>query len=267
MAIALFSINGYDSAINFSEETKGSAAHVGQAVVTAALIGIVFEIVPFFFIVFGAPDLLAFTTSATPLTDVVRANLGDTIVTIVTYGAILAIFNAALAITLQFGRITYASGRDRAWPGPISDALSRVNSRGAPWVATAAVGLLATVLCFFSSLILVVTFTAVLIIVLYGLIAISAIVSRMQQAQLPRPFRMPFFPIPPVVALIGVVVAITQQKVFDLVIVAGIFIVGAIYYVLFLRPNSDRYWNMSVDPNVELRRLEAERAERASGGH
>ena len=267
VAIALFSVNGYDSAINFSEETKGSAAHVGQAVVTAALIGIVFQVVPFFFIVFGAPDLNAFTTSATPLTDVVRANLGDTIVTIVTYGAILAIFNAALAITLQFGRITYASGRDRAWPGPISDALSRVNSRGAPWVATATVGLLATVLCFFSSLILVVTFTAVLIIVLYGLIAISAIVSRMRQAQLPRPFRMPFFPIPPVVALIGVVVATTQQKVFDLVIVAGIFVVGTIYYVLFLRPNSDRYWNMSVDPNVELRRLEAERAERASGGH
>lgn len=258
IATALFSVNGYDSAINFSEETEGSAAHVGQAVVSAALIGIIFEIVPFFFIVFGAHDLAAFTTSSTPLTDVVKGNLGDTVDTIITLGAIAAIFNASLAITLQFARIVYASGRDRAWPGPISDALSTVNQRGAPWVATAVVGLLATVLCFFSSLILVVTFTAVLIITLYALIAVSALVSRVRQRALPRPFRMPGWPVPPIVALVGVGLALTQQKLSDLAIVAAIFVVGILYYAAFLRPNSDRYWSMTTDPNAELRRLEAE---------
>ena len=125
VATAMFSVNGYDSAINFSEETKGSAAHVGQAVVFAALIGIGFELIPFIFVVFGAPDLPAFLSSATPLTDVARSAFGDTFVNIITYGAILAIFNACLAITLQFSRIVWASGRDRAWPGPISDTLAR----------------------------------------------------------------------------------------------------------------------------------------------
>src|SRR2546426_10244556 len=40
IAVAMFSVNGYDSAINFSEETQGEARQVGRAVVLAASIGI-----------------------------------------------------------------------------------------------------------------------------------------------------------------------------------------------------------------------------------
>jgi amino acid transporter len=256
VAVAMFSVNGYDSAINFSEETTGSAEHVGQAVVRSALIGIGFEIVPFVLIVFGAPSLSAFLGSATPLTDVARSAFGDTFVNILTYGAILAIFNAALAITLQFARIVWSSGRDRAWPGPISDAIAQVHpTLRSPWVATLFVGVTATILCLQSTLLAVVTFTAVLLIVLYALIAASALVSRVQQANLPRPYRMPFWPVPPLIALVGTVVAITQQKTLDLVIVGVIAIVGVVYYFLFLEPRKDRYWNMATDPNAELGRL------------
>ena len=261
VAVAMFSVNGYDSAINFSEETEGTAAHVGQAVVGAALIGIVFELVPFVLIVFGAPNLSAFLGSATPLTDVARSAFGDTFVNILTYGAILAIFNAALAITLQFARIVWASGRDRAWPGPVSDALAQVHpTLRSPWVATLFVGVTATILCLQSTLLTVVTFTAVLLIVLYALIALSALVSRVQQASLPRPYRMPLWPVPPLIALAGTVIALTQQKVTDLIIVGVIVVAGLVYYFVFLEPRKDRYWNMTTDPTAELRRLE-ERAD------
>jgi amino acid transporter len=256
VAVAMFSVNGYDSAINFSEETEGSAAHVGRAVVGAALIGIGFELIPFIFIVFGAPDLKAFLSSTTPLTDVARSAFGDTIVNIVTYGAIIAIFNAALAITLQFSRIVWASGRDRAWPAPISNAIAQVHpTLRTPWVATIIVGGLATILCLQSTLLTVVTFTAVLLIVLYALIAISALVSRIQQPTLPRPYRMPFWPVPPIIALVGTVIAITQQKPLDLAIVAVIVIVGLVYYFLYLAPRKDRYWNVSGDTSGELARV------------
>jgi amino acid transporter len=256
VATAMFSVNGYDSAINFSEESTGSASHVGRAVVTAALIGIVFELVPFIGVVFGAPDLKAFLTSTTPLTDVAKSAFGDTFVTILTYGAILAIFNASLAITLQFARIVWSSGRDRAWPGPISDALATVHpTLKSPWVATVLTGGLATVLCIQSTLVAVVTFTAVLLILLYFLIAVSALVSRMRQKDLPRPYRMILWPIPPIIAIVGTGVAITQQKVSDLIIVAAIVVGGLIYYYLFLEPRKDRYWNMQTDPQAELAKL------------
>jgi amino acid transporter len=253
LATALFSVNGYDSAINFSEETEGSASSVGKAVVLAASIGIVFEIIPFIGVSLGAANLPEFLHSSTPLTDVVRTSFGHTAVDIVTWGAILAIFNASLAITLQFARVVYASGRDRAWPLPISNALAWVHPRfKMPWVSTMLVGVLGAILCAQSSLISVVTFTSVLIIILYALIAISALVSRYTQRGLERPFRMPLWPIPPLIALGGVGVALSQQKGSDLVICAAIFVGGIIYYVGFLMPRKDRYWSHLTVPEHEL---------------
>jgi amino acid transporter len=255
LATALFSVNGYDSAINFSEETEGSASSVGKAVVLAAAIGIVFEVIPFIGVSLGAADLTAFVHSATPLTDVVHSSFGHTAATLVTYGAILAIFNASLAITLQFARVVWASGRDRAWPSPISTALAWVHPRfRMPWVATILVGVCGAILCIQSSLISVVTFTAVLIVVLYALIAISAIVSRFTQRELERPFRMPLWPVSPLIALVGVGIAISQQKSSDLVIVAAIIVGGAVYYLAFLRPRKDRYWSHLTVPERELSR-------------
>ena len=253
LAVALFSVNGYDSAINFSEETEGSASGVGRAVVLAAVIGILFEVIPFIGVSLGASDLPGFLHSATPLTDVVRSSFGHTAVTIVTWGAILAIFNASLAITLQFSRVVWASGRDRAWPMPISRALEWVHPRfRMPWVATMLVGVCGAILCIQSSLLSVVTFTSVLIIVLYALIAISALVSRFTQRDLERPFRMPLWPASPVIALVGVGIAISQQKGSDLLIVAAIFVGGVVYYVGFLAPRKDRHWSHLTVPEHEL---------------
>jgi amino acid transporter len=253
LATALFSVNGYDSGINFAEEVLGSKAEVGRAVVTAAALGIIFELVPFIGIVFGAHNLPAFLHSATPVTYVGGEAFGSTFITIVTYGALIAIFNASVAITLQFSRIVWASGRDFAWPEPVSSWIAKVeHRRGAPWVATLIVGVLATILCFQSTLITVVTFTAVLIVVLYGLIAVSALVSRVRQRHLDRPSRMPLWPLPPVIALAGVIVALTKQKGSDLWLCAGIFVAALLYYFLFVRPRPGRYWTVSgVMPDSE----------------
>jgi amino acid transporter len=252
IAVALFSVNGYDSAINFSEETTGGAARVGRAVVTAALIGIVFEVIPFIAVVFGAPNLSNFLHSTTPLTDVARDSFGSTFVTIIIWGGILAIFNASLAITLQFARIVWAAGRDRAWPEPVSSWLGKVSvTRKSPWVATLVVGGLATILCLQSSLVTVVTFTAVLLIILYALIAISALVSRIRQPRLERPSRMPLWPVPPIIALVGSGLALTQQKGSDLLVVLGIIVAGVIYYYAFLRTRRDRYWTHEAQPEPQ----------------
>jgi L-asparagine transporter-like permease len=82
-------------------------------------------------------------------------------------------------------------------------------------VSTLIVGALATVLCFFSSLVTVVTFTFVLIIAFYALIALSAIVSRVSTGQrsLPHPFQMALWPAAPVVAIAGVAVVLLARLV------------------------------------------------------
>jgi amino acid transporter len=87
-----------------------------------------------------------------------------------------------------------------------------------------------------------VTFTAVLIIVLYGLIAVTALVSRVRDKDITRPSRMPWWPLPPLLALAGVVIALTQQKPQDIWIVVILFAVAAVYYVAYLhRAKQDRW--------------------------
>ena len=53
---------------------------------------------------------------------------------------------------------------------------------------------------------------------------------------------MPLWPVPPIIVIVGVVIALTQQQPRDLLISLGLFVVAAIYYFAFLRPRQDRYW-------------------------
>jgi amino acid transporter len=163
VAIALQSVNGYDAAISFAEETKGSTRNVGKAVLLSCLVGVALELAAFLGAAFGAPDLKAFLGSSTPLTYVVEQRWGHTAATVLIVGAVIAFFNACLAITLQFARVLWASGRDGIWPSPVSKALQKLlPSTDAPWVATLVVGLCATILCFASNIVAVVTFVSVL---------------------------------------------------------------------------------------------------------
>jgi hypothetical protein len=66
----------------------------------------------------------------------------------------------------------------------------------------------------------------------------------MRQKALARPSRMPLWPAPPILALVGVVLALTQQKLGDLLLAAAIFAAALIYYFGFVRPRPGRYWKV-----------------------
>jgi amino acid transporter len=243
IATSLFSVNGYDSAINFSEEAVGKPRNIGRAVMIAALVGIVLELIPFTTGLFGTHNLNAYLSSSTPFTDSVTAALGTTAGKIVIIGALFAIVNATLAITLQFARVLWASGRDKAWPDPVNNALGKVHPKfRSPWISTLIIGGISTIFCFQASLVSAVTFTAVLIIILYALIAVSALVSRVRDKGLDRPYKMILWPLAPVVTIVGVGVALTQQKSSDLKIILIMVAVSLVYYFAYIhRAKHDRW--------------------------
>ena len=243
IASSLFSVNGYDSAINFSEEVKGSARIFCRAVMYSALVGVVLELTAFTFGLFGTRDLGAYLASATPFTDSVTSALGKGAGQAVLVGALFAIVNATLAITLQFARVLWASGRDKAWPNPVNEFLGKVHPKfRSPWTATLVIGAISTIFCLKSSLISTVTFTAVLIIILYALIAIAALVSRVKNKDADRPFKMMFWPIPPIITILGVGLTLTKQKTGDLKIILIIIIVSMAYYFLYLNRSKHSRW-------------------------
>ncbi|MHB1740425.1 MAG: hypothetical protein ACYCXA_13310, partial [Actinomycetes bacterium] len=98
-----------------------------------------------------------------------------------------------------------------------------------------------------------VTFTAVMIIVLYGLIAVAALVSRARDRDLVRPTRMPLWPLPPVLVLIGMVIALTQQSAHDIWIVVVLFGIGLVYYYGYLhRSRHDRWVPHTVAEEIAV---------------
>ena len=252
-AAAVFAYNGYSNAVNFSEETKGSSRHIATAILWSLVITVAAELIPTTAVLLGAPDLAALTTSSTPMVDFLDATASSAITTIVSLGVALAIFNATLAIILEFGRILYSASRDRAWPGVINDWLVTVHpTLKSPWVATAIVGIVSAVLCLTVDLGTLITLTGAALVMDYFLVALAALVGRQIGATSASPYRMPLWPLPPILALVALAYIITQQTQTALVVAGGTILIGLIYWAIVILPQRGRAWNLKEPLRDEL---------------
>lgn len=250
VVIALGSYNGYDGPITFSEEMKNPRRGVPRAVLLSVTVAILCEFLPVTAVILGSPSLQALTTAPTPMSYFITAVGGEMLDDIITLGVILAIVNASIVGMLALGRLVYSSGRDRAWPEPISGWLTYVSPRfKTPVVATAVIGSLAAILSAFVNLSQIVEIASLLLVVMYILVSLSAIVTRFTQKDHVRPYRMPLWPLPPVLALVGCLIVLTQQDPSDLLLLGVIFAIAGLYYVSYLRPRSATHWVM-LNPTV-----------------
>jgi len=257
IAVAMFSVNGYDSAINFAEETEGEAKHVGRAVVVAAAIGIAFELGTFLLVFFGVPDLKKFLGSANAdarrRPELLRRyllyhrgdrrhhrhlqrlpgdhapvrphRLGGRPRPRLARGHQRLDRQGRLEARRPLGR---DPDRRRARHHPVlpgQPGRRRHVHRGAADRPLRADLHLSTRQPGHAE-------------------GSAATLGRCRSGRSRRSS-----------GLVGCVIALTQQKPGDLLTVAVIFAAGLIYYYGFIRPRGDRYWNMAVDPNVELRKL------------
>jgi amino acid transporter len=234
---------GYGGAVIFSEETRGPRRGIARTVLGALGIAVVAELLAIVAALVGAPSQAELLTAPAPMSYLVRSLGGDRLVTVLTLALLATFFNILLAVLLGYARILYSSGRDRTWPAPISRALGRVHPRTrTPVVATLAIGAGALTLTAVSDYAAAVTFASLTVVVTFALIALSALVSRLLRPGLARPYRMPLWPLPPVVALAGVAVTVALQTGRDLAIVAGILVAGVVYDLVYLRPRWDTHW-------------------------
>ncbi|WP_263359163.1 APC family permease [Acidicapsa ligni] len=148
-------------------------------------------------------------------------------------------FASVFSLLLGYSRVPYAAARD----GNYFRALAAVHPRhGFPHRSLVALGLVATVFCFFS-LTQVITLLVVIRIVLQFLLQqVGVIWLRFSQPNLPRPFRMPLFPLPPVAAIAGFlfVLAYRPNPARELGVAAAIAIVGTVIYLI--RAHRRREW-------------------------
>lgn len=241
IGIMCAAIDGYGASLGFSEETKGSCRNVGKAVFLSAVITAVIIVTVDVFSMVAAPDLKTFLSADSPLLYVTESYLGPIGADIINIGIIIASFGCNVVLINYMSRVLWTGGRDRLWPDFINNALTKVSGKSqVPWVATLVIAVVDCVLVFASDLVTMITFGGMSAAVVYLLIAIGSIRSRIKEKDIERPFKMPLFPIPSIIVIIFLCVAIGSQTATDLMIVGGIVVLAMVYYFAYYRPREIR---------------------------
>lgn len=125
--IGAFTIVGFESAANLSEETKDPARTVPkamwQAVLSLGVMGMLFLIA----VTAAGGDMVALAQSATPIADVIDNVLGSVVGKILLVMVVISIFSCGLTISLSGARLVWAMSRDKRFPG--WQVLSKVNQK------------------------------------------------------------------------------------------------------------------------------------------
>lgn len=250
-AVGVFAYNGYAAPVNLSEETRGSSRGIARAILIALAVTVAAEIIPTTAVLLGAPDLAQVTSSASPMNDFLLATSNDTVNTIVSLGVTVAIVNAVIAIVIQFGRVLYSSGRDRAWPGPMNGWMSLVSARHqTPWFSTVLVAVVGAILCLTVSLNTIIVLTGATLVLNYAIVALGALVGRATSATDHSPYRMPWWPLPPVLAIAALVYITTKQTHKSLVVTGVTMLIGLVYWAIVIWPQKGKAWNLR-DPILD----------------
>ncbi|MFL4496595.1 APC family permease [Streptomyces sp. VTCC 41912] len=249
LATALFILQGFSTAVYLAEEMENPRRNVSRTVLWTLGIGAAVVLVPVVAITLGAPDLK--TLGAGDVAGMVQGWSNSAIGTFVSLCIALAIINAAIVMVIQNSRVVFSSARDAAWPAPVNRIFSHVGKRfGSPWAATLAVGVPGAALCF-ATLDTLNEVTGVAVAGMYVFVALGALVSRRGEHKNRLAWRMPLWPVIPVLIVLVLAWVLAQQSAKSLLITGGLIVVATAYWALYLRPRQDSRWVISV-PEDEL---------------
>ncbi|KVP59735.1 amino acid permease [Burkholderia ubonensis] len=243
---AIFCYNGFGSAVFLAEDLRGGNRNVAKAVLYSLIVILVVELVPLAAIVLGAPSFAELSKSADPIGYVVSALSSPAVSRVVSGGIFLSVFNAIIAIVITMGRLLYSSGRHALWSRSCNRAFSAIHPRlESPWLATLALAAPSAALVFVSSLDELTAFTVDLLLLVYLVVGLAALASRFVRRDVEHHYRMPFWPVTPLVAVAGAAYTLyttlaTSAKPTDLYIIAGLFFGALAMYAMWAR-HSDAF--------------------------
>jgi amino acid transporter len=109
-------------------------------------------------------------------------------------------FSSVFSLQLGYSRVPYAAARD----GNYFSYLGAVHPRhGIPHRSLVALGLVGAAFCFFTLTQVITMLVITRILLQFSLQQVGAIVLRFKRHDLPRPFRIPLYPLPPLAAMAG----------------------------------------------------------------
>ena len=166
---------------------------------------------------------------------------GYTIAALIMWTAFASVFS----LLLGYSRVPYAAACD----GNYFRFLAAVHPRhGIPHRSLVALGLVATAFCFFSLAQVITMLVIVRILLQFFLQQFGVMLLRARRPDLPRPFRIPLYPLPPLAAIAGFVFILVERP--DALLGIGgaalIAVTGTGIYLI-------RAWRVGQWPFVPLR--------------
>jgi amino acid transporter len=162
--------------------------------------------------------------------DIARAAFGGwagyTIAALVVWTA----FSSVFSLLLGYSRVPYAAARD----GNYFRLLAAVHPRhGIPHRSLVALGLVASAFCFLTLTQVITLLVITRILLQFFLQHVGVMLLRAQRPELKRPFKMPFYPLPPLVAMAGFVFMLVNRNnaLNGLAVAAGIALSGTAIYL------------------------------------
>lgn len=235
LPILFITFLGFAEISAISEEIRQPSRNLPLALVGSVLIVIVI----YCLVVFCLLGLKSYTdpsiASETVLIELARQLVGKTGYLLILLGGILATVSSANASVLAASRVSFAMGRDQIMPEWFNLIHGRFKT---PYLSiTITTGLtLFLLLVLGRHLEVLAEVAGFLSLVLYSLITLSCIIMRYAQLEWYRPtFRVPVYPLLPVLGLLGCVFVIVNTSRVSLVIGNLIIASSFVWYLLFRR--------------------------------
>ncbi|HEX8940114.1 MAG TPA: hypothetical protein VF763_08110, partial [Candidatus Limnocylindrales bacterium] len=108
------------------------------------------------------------------------------------------------------------------------------------------------VLCIAVDLNTLITLTGAALVADYAFVALAALVGRYTGATAGSPYRMPLWPLPPILALAALAYITTQQTSTALIVAGGTIVIGLVYWLIVILPQRGRAWNLREPLRDEL---------------
>jgi amino acid transporter len=151
---------------------------------------------------------------------------GYTIAALIVWTAFASVFS----VLLGYSRVPYAAARD----GNYFRFLAAVHPKhGIPHRSLVALGMVGVVFCFFS-LVEVITMLVITRILLQFLLQQAGVILlRIRKPELPRPFKIPLYPLPPLAAMAGFILILVSRShaLGELAVAGGIGASGTLLYL------------------------------------
>ena len=220
--------SGWNTAAYFCEELQAPERNVARSMFGGiALVTLLYVLINAAMLHVLTPEQMA--ASTLPAADALGASLGPAANAVVNTLALVSLAAIANLFPMNLSRVGFAMARDRVLPAFVA----RVSSAGTPRVALAVTTFVAAALAAFGTYEQLIAITVPLTLCLDISVNAAAITVRLREPDLPRPFRMPLFPLPAMVGLLlnGLLLAavIYEDAVNSLLGLIVVAVIGLLY--------------------------------------